>query len=359
MEIIFMAFIALAGLSSPTPAQIDHDSSTEAELQRGIALTRSGTFEEAIPHLLAARGRVRDGYAARFNLALCYAATARYALAVELLTELRSDGHSNENVLNLLAQSWIGERQPEKAWTIFQDAVRLTPKNEQLYIMVAEAAMDFGYYALGRQMVETGLTHLPRSARLVFEDAMLLAHLDFLDDARQQLRKVGELAPGSDVAYIAAAQRNLFEGNVQEAVRVAREGIAKGNRHFMLLTLFGEAVLSSGTELDSQEFAEARVALEQAVALRPSYASAHIALGRLQLIEGRLEDAIMRFDLAREIDPGNPAVYSNLAAALRKRGDSARAEEMLTILAKLNQEEIERIRSAPGDRKPSYAGRPR
>ena len=359
MEIIFTAFIALAGLSSPIPAQIDNDSFAEAELQKGIALTRSGTFEEAIPHLLAARGRVRNGYAARFNLALCYAATARYALAVELLTELRSDGYSDGNVLNLLAQSWLGERQPEKAWTVFQDAVRLTPKNEKLYVMIAEATMDSGYYDLGRQMVETGLRHLPRSARLVFEHAMLLARLDFLDDAQQQLRKVGELAPGSDVAYIAAAQSNLFEGNVREAVRVAREGIAKGNRHFMLLTLFGEAVLSSGTELDSQEFAEARVALEQAVALRPSYASAHIALGRLQLIEGRLEDAIMRFDLAREIDPGNPAVYSNLAAALRKHGDSARAEEMLSVLARLNLEETERIRSAPGDRKPSYAGRPR
>jgi tetratricopeptide (TPR) repeat protein len=359
MEIIFMAFIALAGLSSPAPAQIGNDSLAEAELQRGIALTSSGTFAEAIPHLLAARGRVRNGYAARFNLALCYAGTAQYALAVELLTELRSDGYSNENVLNLLAQSWLGERQPKKAWTVFQEAVRLTPKNEKLYVMVAEATMDFGDYALGRQVVETGLSHLPRSARLVFEHAMLLAHLDFLDDAKQQLRKVGELAPGSDVAYIAAAQNNLFEGNVREAARVAREGIEKGNRHFMLLTLFGEAVLSSGAGPDSKEFDEARSALEQAVAGRPSYASAHIALGRLQLIEGRLEDAIRHLDLAREIDPGNPAVYSNLAAALRKSGDAARAEEMLSVLARLNLEEIERIRSAPGDRKPGYAGKPR
>ena len=39
MEIIFLAFIALAGLSSPL-------QEPETELQTGIALTRSGKFED-------------------------------------------------------------------------------------------------------------------------------------------------------------------------------------------------------------------------------------------------------------------------------------------------------------------------
>src|SRR5205085_1972214 len=47
-------------------------SQAEGELQTGIALTRSGRFAEAIPHFLAARGRVSEEYAADFNLALCY-----------------------------------------------------------------------------------------------------------------------------------------------------------------------------------------------------------------------------------------------------------------------------------------------
>ena len=35
----------------------------------------------------------------------------------------------------------------------------------------------------------------------------------------KELEKVGKLAPGSDVAYIAAAQKSLFESDVDEAVR--------------------------------------------------------------------------------------------------------------------------------------------
>jgi tetratricopeptide (TPR) repeat protein len=354
-----IVFIAVAGLHCSIQAQSNVDPIAEAELQQGIALTRSGEFEKAIPHLLAARGRVRNDYAARFNLSLCYAATAQYESATELLVQLRSDGYSNGDVLNLLTQSLLGGRQPEKAWTVFQEAVRLTPKNEKLYVMIAEASMDSGYYDLGRQVVETGLRSLPRSSRLVFEHAMLLSHLDFLDEAKRELRRVSELARGSDIAYIAAAQRHIFEGNVREAVRAAREGVEKGNRHFMLLTLYGEAVLSSGAGPGSKEFAEARIALEQAVDDRPAYASAHLALGRLYLLEGRLEEAISHLNRAREIDPGNPAAYSNLATALRKRGDAAGAEEMLAVLTRLNLEEIERIRSAPGDRKASYGVKPR
>jgi len=351
--------IALTALSTPIAIQRQDNSSAEVELQKGIALTRSGKFEEAIPHFVAARGRVRDDYAVRFNLALCYTATAQYPSAIELLNELRSGGNANADVLNLLTRSLFGSRQPEKAMSAFEDAARLAPKNEKLYVQIAEASMDNGYYELGRHVVETGLKQLPRSARLVFEGAMLLVHLDFLDEAKQELQRVSELAPGSDVAYMAATQKNLFIGEVNEARRVASEGIRKGIRHFMLLTLYGEAVLSSGAEPDSKEFGEGRDALEQAVHQQPGYASAQLALGRLHMLEGRFEKALTHLEAARELDPGNPAVYSNLVRALRGNGDTTRAEEMLAILSKLNQEEIERIRSAPGDRKPGYGGRRR
>jgi len=128
---------------------------------------------------------------------------------------------------------------------------------------------------------------------------------------------------------------------VLEAIRVAREGIRKGKRHFMLVALYGEAVLGSGAEPGVRDFGEARTALEQAVAGQPGYASAQIALARFYLLEDRLDKAITHFELARELDPQNPAVYSYLARALRKRGETARAEEMLAVLSRLNQENPE------------------
>ena len=69
--------------------------------------------------------------------------------------------------------------------------------------------------------------------------------------------------------------------------------------------------------------------------------------------------AIAQLNAARELDAQNTAVYSNLATAYRRKGSTEQAEEMLRILAQLNAQEVERIRSAPGDRKAGYAERTR
>ncbi len=360
-SIIAVVWLALAGSATPTDAQRQtsrSNTTAEAELQKGIALTRTGKFNDAIPHFLAAQGQVANPAVLSFNLALCYVGTGQYPPAITLLNELRSTGGSNANVENLLAQSLLGNRQPDEALAAFERASRLAPENEKLYLYIVESCMNNGYYDMGLKVVETGLKRLPRSSSLVFEHGILLARLDFIEEAMKELQKVTQLAPGSDVAYIAAAQKSIFESNVDEAVRIAREGISKGKQHFMLLALYGEAIILSGAEPRSQEFADARAALEQSVALSPTYVSARMSLGKLYLMEGRMDEAIVQLNVARELDPKNSAIYSNLAAAYRRRGDTARAEEMLAILDKLNKEEIERIRNAPGDRKAGNMANP-
>jgi tetratricopeptide (TPR) repeat protein len=353
-----LAAVAVPEYSQSGQAGRGDAAAAEAELQKGIELTRSGKFNEAIPHFLAAQGQVRDAYALRFNLALCYVGTGQYPQAITLLNELRSEGRTNANLENLLSQALLGNGQPDEAFAAFERASDLAPENEKLYLYVVESCMGHGYLDLGLKVVEIALKHLPRSASLVFEHGILLARLDFIEEAMGELQKVTELAPGTDVAYISAAQKCLFESDVDEAVRIAREGIQKGNQHFMLLALYGEAVITSGAEAGSQEFSEARKALEQSVAMSPTYVSARMTLGKLYLMEGRMDDAIQQLNAARELDPRNAAVYSNLARAYRRRGDTAQAEEMLEVLARLNKEEEERIRNAPGDRKAGYMSNP-
>ena len=124
----------------------------------------------------------------------------------------------------------------------------------------------------------------------------------------------------------------------------------------MLLTLLGEALLRSGTTLGQPEFEEARGALERAVSERPDYASSQLTMGKLYLMEGRLNEAITHLEAARQLNPGNTAIYSNLATAYRKQGNLPKAQDVLSMLSKLNLEQAEKIRDASGDRKASYAG---
>ena len=328
----------------------------EEELQSGTDLTSRGLFREAIPHLLAAHGQVSNEYAAEFNLALCYVGTRQFKQAIALLKTLSNGSHAAD-AENLLAQAYIGNGQTQEALAAFQRAAALTPQSEKLYLLVADACTDHRDYTLGIKVVELGLHSLPQSARLHYERAVFLAQIDDLDHAKADFALASKLASGSDISYLAAAQEALLEGNIAEAVQVAREGVGKSSENHTLLTILGEALVRSGASPGAPEFAEAEVALERAVVIQPGAASSHLSLGELYLLAGRLADAIVQLQQAQQIDPSKPAIYANLAKAYQRRGDVQSAHDALAVLAKLNQAQADRISSAPGDRKVSYGGR--
>ncbi|PYV63699.1 MAG: hypothetical protein DMG95_06200 [Acidobacteria bacterium] len=347
--------------SSSSKLQYEHsqlssatDSIAERELRQGSALSRQGAFAEAIPHLLAARGRVANEYAASFNLALCYVGSGNSAKAIPVLEELRHNAHDDAGVNNLLAQAYVGESQGEKAVEALQRAASFTPTNEKLYMFVADACMGEQDYALGLRIVDLGLKNLPDSALLHYERGMFLSSLDQFDKAKNDFELAQKLAPDSEIAFDAGAQQAMLAGDVSGAIRIARTGISKGHEDFMLLALLGEALLRSGAAPGRPEFEEARQALEKSINLRLSYSGSQLALGKLHLLEGRTSDAIAHLEVARQLSPDNPAVYSQLATAYRKADDLPKAQDALAILAKLNQEQAEKIRTAPEDRKPGY-----
>ena len=349
-------------LATPCAAQRNQSgrlegSEAEIELQRAIQLTRKGQFQEAISHFLAVQGQVRDAYAANFNLAICYIGTRQFGQATERLLSLRASRDTAE-VEALLAQAYSGDGRTNEALEAVQRFAKLAPTNEKLYLLAAEACMDNHHHDLGLKVVDLGLQALPKSARLYFERGILLSEMDQFDVARADFKRTQELAPGTDVAYIAGAQEALYAGNMTEAMRIAREGIEKGNDHFLLLSIYGQAVLGAGVPPGQPAFADAQEALERVVRSHPNFASARIALGKVYMLAGRTDDAVAQFEATRALDADNPAVYSNLAAAYRKRGETQKAEQALATLAKLNQEQVKKIGSAPGDRKAGYTSGP-
>jgi len=186
---------------------------------------------------------------------------------------------------------------------------------------------------------------------------MFLTHLDQFDQAKPQFDLVSKLAPGSEIAYLAAAQQELLEGEVVRAIRSAREGVKQGYENPALLTVLGESLIRSGVSPGQPEFAEAQTALEKAVTQRPNDPASQISLGSLYLAAGRLEDAIAHLKVARQLEPGKPSVYASLAKAYQRHGDAQLAQDALAVLEKLNREQADRIGSAPGDRKLGYASR--
>jgi predicted Zn-dependent protease len=332
------------------------DSQAEQELQKGTALTHDGHFTEAIPHLKSARGRVANEYAASFNLALCYVAMGTYKEAISVLNDLRRDGRDTIDVQNLLAQAYIGDGQDKEAVATVERAAAMSPRNEKLYVFVADACTDHQDFELGLKMVDLGLRNLPQSARLHYQRGMFLTQLDRFDQAKPDFELAAKLAPESEIGYLSRAEKNMLEGDIPQALAAAREGIAKGFQDPVLLTVLGAGLLRSGITPGQSEFTEAQSALEKSVAERPNDAASQIVLGEIYLQAGRLDDAILHLEKARQMKPNQPAVYANLAKAYQRHGEPQQAQQALATLEKLNLARADQIRNAPGERKMSYGG---
>jgi len=337
--------------SSDLQSRADEKQGAETDLQLGIALTRRGSFSEAIPHFLVSKGHVSDEYALEFNLALCYIGTGEFRPAIAALASLRAGPREGAGVENLLAQAYAGDGQAAEAFDALERAVAFTPKDEKLYLFVADAFERHQENAESLRVIELGLRHLPDSARLHYEHGYLLSMLDDLDAAKADFRLAMRLAPRSEIGYLAEAQENFLAGNLPEAIHVSRKASAEGKQDYQLLAILGEALIRGGASPGQAEFREARAALEKSVSMRPNYAGSQIALGHLELLDARVDAAIERLETGRRLSPESPAVYSLLAAAYRRSGRLEEAEAMLGILVKLNQEQAQRIRTAPGDAK--------
>ncbi len=336
------------GGASPAPT-------AEEELQTGTELTRQGHFREAIPHFLAAQGRVSNEYAADFNLALCYFGTNQFDKAIAILTGLSSAANPAAGVYSLLAQAYVGDGQPQHAFTALQRAAAISPGNEKLYLLVADACMDHQNYSLGVKVVNLGIENLPHSSRLFYERGVFQTLLERGDLAAADFAQAAKLAPGTDIAYMATAQQDLVEGKIPETIAVARQGISTGHENYILLTLLGEALIRSGIAPGQPEFSEAQTALEKSVAEHPDNSRSQIALAKIYLMAGHYDDAITHLEIARQLDPTNTSVYSHLATAYRQRGQLDEARKMLAILADLNEAQAAKIRSGPGDHRATTA----
>jgi tetratricopeptide (TPR) repeat protein len=328
----------------------------ETSLQTGIQLTRQGRFSDAIPYLLAARGHVRAGeeFAVDFDLSLCYVGTGQFGKTIPILTDLQKQAPGTANVDDLLAQAYIGAQQMDKAYDALRKAAAIDPRNEGLYVLVADACTENRSYSLGLKVVDLGLHSLPNSARLHYERGVFLAQLERSDLAAQEFQLAAKYGAGTEIGFMGAGQAASLDGNMPGAIAVAREGLKKSADNYILLAILGSALLRNGATPGQPEFTEALKTMEKAVAEQPNHAGSEITLGKLYLMAGKTDKAIAHLEKARAIDPKSTAVYAHLAAAYRRQGNPAKAREMLAILAQLNQQNAESYRSSPTGRHKSY-----
>lgn len=307
-------------------------------LQKGTDLTRQGQFAAAIPLLQSAQAQGIGGYPGAFNLALSYFGAGQYENAIAQLEEVQSAGMKSAAVSNLMAQAYFGEQKPQLAWASIEDAARLAPTDEKMYALLMNACTDHYEFSLGLRTSDLGLQSLPGSARLHYERAVFLARLDRLEEANPEFAKASSLAPETDLGYLALVQERLYEQQFAQAITIVRRALSTGHSDYQMHSLLGTVLMEAGAVPGEPDFTEARSALETSVAQRQDYPTSQIALGKLYLMEGKVEEAIAHLEVGRRLESQNPAVYASLAAAYRRIGNKDASKQSLQTLSSLLRE---------------------
>ena len=306
--------------------------------EAGVALGQAGAHAEAARFFGAARHGYKDPYAAGFNQALMLIEAGDNEAALRVVHELIAEGPPPAELYNLASRAFVNAGRIQEAYDALRQATRLEPKAPENYVDLAMICVEHDNFDLGLEIVDIGLRQLPGSWVLYLQRGVLLAMKGLMSEAEKEFDAARRLAPDPAIPYAALGMVWIQSGQTEKAVEVLRAELKRRKDH-VVPYIFAVALLRSGVDPAAPAAAEAVEALRASIRADPQFAPAHAELGRLLFKRDQLDLAIKELEKAAELDPGNrPALYA-LSQAYRKKGDGARAQALLSRVARLNAEE--------------------
>jgi tetratricopeptide (TPR) repeat protein len=150
---------------------------------------------------------------------------------------------------------------------------------------------------------------------------------DLLVEAEQAIRTAVALAPGAWENQQGLGDLLAFKEEYAAALPYYREATRLAPQEPMPWLLLGNALFHTDTTVAGR--AAAKEALQKSLAITDRIALTHQTLGEIAEAENRWQEALAHLETSRQLAPGNPAVYFELARVYRQLGQSARAKDSL------------------------------
>jgi len=192
-----------------------------------------------------------------------------------------------------------------------------------LYLGVA-SVQDGADVADGVPLLSRAVASLrPRTPEPYLQLGITLMNLGRLKEAVASLGQAAALDPVNPRILMAL-------GNALNAAGQPEAALTRYDAALALHPSYSEAESNAGNVLFRMgRLDEALRRYDRAVALRPDNAEAHSNRGALLAQTGRLDEGVAALVESLRIDPTRAEGYNNLAIALQRKGDEARALEVL------------------------------
>lgn len=323
------------------------DSQPNALRQYAACLVRTRKPEKAISvfqHLLTlGPGEPRD----RNRLAALQLLAEHPQDALATLQPLL-DGHPDYETLQLAASVYEAKQDTPHAVSALRQAIVQSPRDVDLYLDFANISMAHQSFQVGVDMINSGLHLQPRAAALYLARGVLYVQLAKYDQAEADFETAERLDPR--LAATSAAQGLMAEqkDDLDSALATVRSKLRTKPNDAYLLYLQADILTRKGVQPGTPEFQQAVASASRAVAADPSLGSAHDVLAKLELQEGKTQEAVEQCRQALRHDPKDQVALYHLIVGLRKSNQRAQIPDLLKRLAQLRQqatrEEAERNR---------------
>jgi tetratricopeptide (TPR) repeat protein len=312
--------------------------------QVGATLATHGEYELAVPLFRKFREAHPDSYDASYNLALALIRTGALDEAAGLGQQLVSRTGKAE-AYNLLGT--IQEKRGRHADAIlaFEEAVRLAPQNEDFRI-------DHSGAVVANQDLERAVTlfseivrDFPKSLRARLGLGSVHYLLGKYEDAARVLLQTVQMDSKAAAAYdLLGKAFESVPGLQGEIKNVFRNYLRTRPRDPAAYAHYGMMLYLAPEAEGPSRFRAAKQYLREALAQDSRLAQAHLQLGIIAQTEGNLPEAVAALEKAVQLAPSYASAHYRLGTIYRKMGDDARAKVELELFQKLKVEEAEQER---------------
>ena len=297
----------------------------------GAAYVHLGQFEDAIAQYKTALAIDPGNATVRMNLGLAYYKSARPNEAIEPLKAVVAAVPETKNAYLILADCYLQTGRPKDAVTL------LEPRGAMF-----EGDLGFAY-VLGTALLQTndekkGQVYISRIFKAGDSaEAHLLMGVAYLNQfdyvsAKTELERAVQLNPRLPTANSAHGRALLGLGDQPGAERAFRQELSVNINDFESNLMLGSMRRSD------QDFDNALIYLNRALAIHPGDLSARKLVASVKLQTGAVEDATKMLEAIVKDSPDSVDAHVQLATAynrLRRREDAARERE---IVNRLNRE---------------------
>jgi tetratricopeptide (TPR) repeat protein len=307
----------------------------EVLTEYGLCLTNLKHAEDGITVFAQALALDPTKPEARYNLALAQWEANHADDALKTLQPLVDSTSADGDVLALAADILESKADTTHAVEILRRAILANPGNVEPYLQFATLSYDHSSPQVGIDILNAGLTQLPKEPRLYLVRGILLTQFGEFAHAADDFETANSLDPQLSFLGVAKGLVKSQQYKSADALAECRAAVKAHPNDAYAQYLLAEALQEGDKTARSSEDSEEVKAAARAVKLDPSLVVARDLLSSVYLEYGHIDLAIEQSRAALALDPRDQQAVYHLIVALRKTDQKDQIPALLKRLMEL------------------------